>query len=311
MRRQQPTARLPAAAPDATRKVALSERQNRFLRDHQSGASQVAEQFLLLSQRMLRSSRKLDSAAFVAWVRRCRRAHPSMAGLLESADRLERTSRHGREVLLETIRLELLGLQDQRIRAARVAADRLAGVRSVLTLSQSSLVLETLRLRALQGPTPKVLLCESRPLMEARQMARRLVRLAIPVDLFVDAAVALMAEQADAALLGADTILADGTVINKIGSLPLALACSYHGIPLVVVAESVKRMDIPVRVATQNPAEVWSKPLRGVRIFNRYFETVPAELIDVICTDLGPMSVAEWAGRKAVSEPRRSGSGHR
>lgn len=280
-------------------KKSLAQRQAHFLSDHESGASQITEQFLNLSEQSLRANKSYDAKVFRSWIEQCQRAHPSMGGLQDSAQRIARRATDGRDVLLEILRLERQRLQDLRHSAARTAAQWLGTRSTIVTLSQSSLVLETLRLHALEGPV-RVLLCESRPLMEGRQMARQLVRFRIPVDLFVDAAAPTMVAEADVALVGADTIQPDGGILNKVGSLALALACRHRQIPFVVVAESTKRADNPLRIERQNPREVWSRPLRGVRVLNRYFESVPGELVTLLCTDLGALTPTQWKRLKGT-----------
>jgi hypothetical protein len=76
---------------------------------------------------------------------------------------------------------------------------------------------------------------ETRPLLQgSRLTAWELVQLGIEHTLVVDAAgpSVLARGLADAVVVGADRIAANGDVINKIGTYPLALAAARSGIPV-------------------------------------------------------------------------------
>ncbi|EMA45308.1 NUDIX domain-containing protein [Halococcus saccharolyticus] len=117
----------------------------------------------------------------------------------------------------------------------REAAARLDG--TVLTLSRSGTVLDTLR----QATVEEVLVCESRPAREGVGVAEALAD-DCPVTLAIDAAAAhLLAERAvDAVVAGADTVFADGSVLNKIGTRAVAVAAAHENVPVCVVAASDK-----------------------------------------------------------------------
>ena len=52
-------------------------------------------------------------------------------------------------------------------------------------------------------------------------------------------------DQADAVLVGADALLADGTLVNKAGTYLLALAAKDQNVPFWVCAESFKCTTTP------------------------------------------------------------------
>ena len=80
---------------------------------------------------------------------------------------------------------------------------------------------------------------ETRPLLQgARLTAFELVQLGIEHRIVVDGAGPSVIARglADAVVVGADRIAANGDVANKIGTYPLALAAARAGIPFVVAA---------------------------------------------------------------------------
>ncbi|MEM9714675.1 MAG: S-methyl-5-thioribose-1-phosphate isomerase, partial [Actinomycetota bacterium] len=100
---------------------------------------------------------------------------------------------------------------------------------------------------------------------------------------------------ADAVLIGADRIAADGDTANKIGSFALALGARHAGVPFVVVApestidpgtSSGDGIVIEDRAVDEVVAygEVPVAPA-GTDAWNPAFDVTPAELITAIVTD--------------------------
>jgi len=97
----------------------------------------------------------------------------------------------------------------------------------------------------------------------------------------------------DQVLCGADAILKNGDVINKVGSVQLALAARELQRPVILAAESLKQArecaEHP-ETRESNPAdEVWSGRPSDIQISNIYFERIPRRLIDEIITEYGPL----------------------
>lgn len=169
---------------------------------------------------------------------------------------------------------------------------------SAVTLSRSSTVLASLVHLFELGRLRHVALLEGRPMLEGHRSARDLHGHRIPVTLMVDAAMAVAVRGADVAVVGADSISADGYLLNKTGTLPLALCCRSEGRPLYVLCDSLKfspqlRDDIPVE--DRPPAELLKPdrelPLPGgeqdINIWNRYFEWTPIDLVTAFVTERG------------------------
>ena len=150
------------------------------------------------------------------------------------------------------------------------------------------------------GRRVSVVACETRPLLQgSRLTAWELERAGIPVTVLVDAAAAsLMRERKiDLCIVGADRIAENGDVANKIGTLPLALAARYHGVPFYVAAPtstldpSTKSGD-RIHIEQRGSAEVTSPfgtptAPAGVGVYNPAFDVTPADLITAIVTDEG------------------------
>ncbi|MGW4424295.1 S-methyl-5-thioribose-1-phosphate isomerase [Streptosporangium sp. NPDC004631] len=149
-----------------------------------------------------------------------------------------------------------------------------------------------------RGQLTETLALETRPLLQgARLTAWELDRLGAPYRLVADSAgPALLARgYADAVLIGADRIAADGDTANKIGSYALALGARRAGVPFVVVApESTVDPATPtgagIEIEERDPEEVLS--VRGVRLapegaraLNPAFDVTPHDLVTAIVTE--------------------------
>ena len=99
--------------------------------------------------------------------------------------------------------------------------------RSVFTLSHSSTVESILR----RGVSPgcRVVIGESRPLMEGRRLFDNLAHDITDLRMTTDAQMGLVIPEVDLVLVGADAVLRDLSVVNKTGTYLAALAAQAHG----------------------------------------------------------------------------------
>ncbi len=162
---------------------------------------------------------------------------------------------------------------------------------TVVTISASSTVLRGMG--ASKDLLTRVIVAEGRPLLEGRRLAQDLRAHDIPVDVITEAEIPLAMAEANAAVIGADCFLADGSAVNKTGSRLLALAARERNIPFVVLADTLKLCPwIPETVPAEawehgSAADVWPEAPEGVRVRNTPFELVPAEYITRYVTEDG------------------------
>ncbi len=149
-----------------------------------------------------------------------------------------------------------------------------------------------------QGDLRQVIVDETRPLLQgARLTCWELGQLGIEHFLICDGAGPFLISQglADAVVVGADRIAANGDVANKIGTYALALAARQAGIPFVVAAPE-STIDDATASGKQIPIErrpddevtrvlgVAAAP-EGTRALNYAFDVTPAELVTAIVTE--------------------------
>lgn len=144
------------------------------------------------------------------------------------------------------------------------------------------------------GALGHVYVNETRPLRQgARLTTWELAQAGIEHTLVVDSAGPSVVARGmvDAVVVGADRIAANGDVINKIGTYPLALAAARAGIPFVVAApESTLDEATPdgtaVEIEIRDPAEVLGSDTPATTTaLNLAFDVTPADLVTAIVTE--------------------------
>ncbi len=181
---------------------------------------------------------------------------------------------------------------DASTRTAKVAAGLVNARKTYATLSQSEFVIKTFESAAAEDKIATVYVMESRPLFEGRQTARVLKAMGHRAILVSDAAIGFFIDKIEAAFVGADAILSDGSLVNKIGSYALAAACAAASKNFYAVT-SVLKYD-PEKNATgflnkeESPHEIFPNPEFEVR--NIYFDVVSPHLVSSILTEVGSLS---------------------
>ncbi len=135
---------------------------------------------------------------------------------------------------------------------------------------------------------------ETRPLLQGSRLTSwELTELGIDHTVIVDSAAATVLARglADAVVVGADRITANGDVVNKIGTYPLALAAQRAGRPFVVAAPE-STIDAAIASGDQVEIEVRDADevlaiggLPGTTTLNYAFDVTPADLVTVIVTE--------------------------
>jgi methylthioribose-1-phosphate isomerase len=155
------------------------------------------------------------------------------------------------------------------------------------------------------GKRPFVYAMETRPRAQgARLTTWELRRLHIAHRLIADSAAGLLLQRGmvDVALAGADRVCANGDVVNKIGTYPLALLCREHGVPFYVAAPSSTRdpataTGADVEIEERPAAEVTTFAPAGTEAWNPAFDVTPAALVTALITERGVLQEASaWRG---------------
>jgi ribose 1,5-bisphosphate isomerase len=186
-------------------------------------------------------------------------------------------------------------------RIAAFAAHLIKGNGVYFTHCHSSTVMKAFRHAWAQGTRFSVRNTETRPRFQGRITSRELAKLGIPVEHSVDSAARVALRGCSAVFLGADALLADGKVVNKIGSEMVAELARARNINVYVLAHSWKfaRMgsaEFRQHLERRDPAEIWRNAPHGVTIQNHAFEILAPHVISAVITEHGihdPRTVAQ------------------
>jgi len=194
---------------------------------------------------------------------------------------------------------------DQR-KIALMGSEKVKDGMIVYTHCHSSTVNDILIQAKKQGKNFEVNVTETRPFMQGRLTATQLSAAKIPVTLYVDSAARLALKKADVMMIGADSISADGYVINKIGSELMADMANHYQVPIFICTHSWKFDPKTVfgfeeEIEKRAAKEIWDRPPKGVKISNYVFEKVDPNKITAIISELGVFKPAAF-----VEEVRKS-----
>ncbi|KAK4992271.1 hypothetical protein LTR50_001251 [Elasticomyces elasticus] len=178
----------------------------------------------------------------------------------------------------------------------------------ILTYAKSALVEQTL-LRAHEAGTDfRVIVLDSRPLFEGKNLARALARAGLRVQYMLLSAAPHAAKEATTVLLGAHAMMSNGRLCSRVGTAVVAMLAHARAIPVIVCCESVKFTDrVALDSIVQNeiaPSEElllpsaaagvadggslakW-KETPGLQLLNIMYDVTPAEYIDMVVTEFG------------------------
>jgi len=154
---------------------------------------------------------------------------------------------------------------------------------------------------------------ETRPLLQgARLTAWELQRAGIETRLVTDsmAATVLQRGLAQAVIVGADRIAANGDAANKIGTMPLAIVAAHFKVPFYVAAP-LSTFDLAIKSGAEIPIEERGREEivkfggtevapRGIGVFAPAFDVTPAKFIAGIVTEKGVLRAPYGKSIKAA-----------
>jgi translation initiation factor 2B subunit (eIF-2B alpha/beta/delta family) len=260
---------LPAPVEETIRSIA---------EDRTSGASKLARLALdAMGLAVVEAKGHPDPKELGEVARRLSDAQPAMAIVHNVAHLVARLISEGLDPksVLGEVRTELDHARD---RIARTFLKVVPPHATIITLSHSDNVLEAIKMAHGRGHVNRAYVLESGPLFEGRTMASALSDAGVPSMAVPDAEGASLMARASCALVGADSVLRDGAVVNKIGTLALARAAMDRKKPFYVACETLK-FDARYDAAT------WP----GLRIatMSSTFEVTPPDLTTTIVTERG------------------------
>jgi translation initiation factor 2B subunit (eIF-2B alpha/beta/delta family) len=146
----------------------------------------------------------------------------------------------------------------------------------------------------------EIFILESRPLLEGIRVAETLSSY-FKTNLIIDAAMGKFIDQIDLILIGVDSVLKEGSIINKIGTFPLAVLANERNIDVYVVGDYFKYnlnsyYGKEIVIEEKPNKELYSDESQKelLKIHNYYFDITPPKFITGIISDLGILLMEEF-----------------
>ena len=174
---------------------------------------------------------------------------------------------------------------------------------TIMTDSISGTVLDVLA--ANKAAIERIVTLEGRPRYEGREMAKSLQQKGLAVTLITDAQADIFMSQCDSIVVGADSVLANGDVLNKAGTALLGWSAQGYNVPFYVLCETLKissqtwqegRDHWQTNLALleeKESTEVFQQPIEGVTVRNFYFDRTPHKLVTRLITEQGMLNQQE------------------
>ncbi|MEK6891243.1 MAG: hypothetical protein AABX03_03835 [Nanoarchaeota archaeon] len=173
----------------------------------------------------------------------------------------------------------------------------------IFTHCHSTNVIKSLIYCKKQGKKFQVYNTETRPLFQGRKTAVELSMAGIKVTNFVDSSISIALEgkqgnhKTDFVFLGADAILKNGDVINKVGSNLISEIAKLNKIPVYIIADSWKFTKKNISLEQRDYKEVWHEKIpsnKNLKIKNPAFEKIPQKNISYIISEFGVLTPKEF-----------------
>ena len=291
----------------------IDERAAAIAGDRRHGAAELARECLSLLGDAAMTIPAVDTGALKGALERLAAdlaaSRPSMTSvqtlLAAWRTRLDVVPRDSVERFRSTARAVAHSLRDESQHASDAAAVRAAGqlasCSTLVSYSYSSTVAAAL---VALPATIQLVISESRPLFEGHRLAATLSSHGRKATLVTDAQLGEHVKRADAVLVGADSVLPDGALVNKAGTLLLASTARCFDVPFHVCCDTFKLRDAtmpPLTIEAMSPQELNAPGWPGIEILNRYFDITPAQFITNLITESG---VRRFPGYRAHARGR-------
>ena len=167
---------------------------------------------------------------------------------------------------------------------------------TILTHCNSEAALGCIIEAHLSGKEIEVFATEVRPRNQGLVTIRTLDDAGIKTNFIVDSAVRSFIHEVDLVIVGADAVIVNGAVVNKIGTSQVAHTAHEARVNVLVAAETYKfaprtiigeLITIEERAGNEILADEIARTLPNVTVRNPAFDVTPAEYIDLIVTEAG------------------------
>ena len=197
---------------------------------------------------------------------------------------------------------ERITLADQVI--ANAANEKIRDGDIILTYGKSSIVQQIIIDAFRSKKKFKVVVVDSRPMFEGKNLARVLASLGLEVQYTLSQAISHAIKDVTKVLLGAHAMMSNGRLYSRVGTAIVAMTAKEADIPVIVCCESIKFTDRvaldsivtnelapPDELTLQDDSSSLSKwrDMPNLQLLNLMYDLTPAEYITMVITEYGSL----------------------
>ncbi|MCJ1309719.1 hypothetical protein MMC25_003379 [Agyrium rufum] len=193
---------------------------------------------------------------------------------------------------------------------ADIASEKIQHGDVILTFAKSSVVQQTLLEACRKGIDFRVIVADSRPLFEGKNLARALADIGIEVQYTLAHAVPHVIKDVTKVFLGAHSMMSNGRLYSRVGTALVAMIAQDADVPVIVCCETIKftekvaldsivanEVAPPEELLLQDPThagreagalEHW-RNAKGLQLLNLMYDVTPAEYISMVITENGSL----------------------
>jgi len=181
---------------------------------------------------------------------------------------------------------------------SRHGAAKIKNTDVVLVYAASSAAEASIMRAHREGTAFRVICVDSRPKLEGRGLVERLAAAGVSCTYIMLNALSYVLKDVSIVLLGASAILANGSVISRVGTATVALMAKQFNVPVLVCCETYKfsekvMLDSICTNELGDPDELLTPALsdwrdvKDMKLLNLVYDLTPADLITLVITELG------------------------
>lgn len=203
---------------------------------------------------------------------------------------------------------------------AKTASSKIKPGSTIVTFAKSSIVERSILQAHHNGTRFKVVVIDSRPLFEGKNLARSLAKAGVETQYMLLSGAAHALHNADLVLLGAHAMMANGRLYSRAGTASVAMLAHRRDIPVIVCCESIKFTDrvaldsivlneiappdelviagtsmqhvVGTEADKQNAGALdlakW-RDVQGLQLLNILYDVTPADYVDMVITEYGSL----------------------
>ncbi|KAK9479689.1 initiation factor 2 subunit family-domain-containing protein [Lipomyces japonicus] len=189
------------------------------------------------------------------------------------------------------------------------AATQISNGDIILTFARSTVVEEVFLDANLRGVEFTVVVVDTRPLYEGKELVRRLANAGIKCEYVLISALSYVLSNITSVFLGAHAVLSNGQLYSRVGTALVAMSAHRLNIPVIVCCESIKFSNrVQLDSVTYNelgspddlvnisidstpklgPLKNW-RDLPNIKLLNVLYDLTPPEYIKKVVTEFGSL----------------------